>query len=218
LRSLFLEWGLPTRIRVDNGAPWGSWGDLPTDLALWLIGLGIDVWWNPPRCPQDNAVVERSQDLAQAWAEPQQCRSVRQFQLRLHREDRVQREEYPAIHGVSRMAAYPELKHSGRRYSLAWEKRHWDWDRVCAVMSGYAVGRHVDCSGKIGVYHRKLYIGTIHKGRDVHLQFDPERLEWVVTDDAGSQLHRSPADWFTPNAIRRLRMTPTERVTQNGKT
>src|SRR5271157_1101411 len=31
---------MPARIRVDNGTPWGSAGDLPTDLALWLFGLG----------------------------------------------------------------------------------------------------------------------------------------------------------------------------------
>jgi hypothetical protein len=43
LRRAFADWGRPERFRVDNGVPWGSWGDLPTDLALWLIGLGVGV-------------------------------------------------------------------------------------------------------------------------------------------------------------------------------
>jgi len=30
------------RLRVDNGMPWGSQGDRPTDLACWLAGLGVD--------------------------------------------------------------------------------------------------------------------------------------------------------------------------------
>jgi transposase InsO family protein len=61
LRLAFARWGLPGRLRVDNGAPWGSKGDWPTELALWLIGLGVGVTWNTPRRPQENGVVERSQ-------------------------------------------------------------------------------------------------------------------------------------------------------------
>ena len=34
LRQAFLQWGRPERFRVDNGSPWGSIGDFPTDLAL----------------------------------------------------------------------------------------------------------------------------------------------------------------------------------------
>jgi hypothetical protein len=39
LRRTFTQWGLPRCLRVDNGHPWGSWSDLPRDLALWVIGL-----------------------------------------------------------------------------------------------------------------------------------------------------------------------------------
>ncbi|MBV8318944.1 MAG: DDE-type integrase/transposase/recombinase, partial [Planctomycetaceae bacterium] len=67
LRRIFQRWGLPDRLRVDNGHPWGSQNDLPTDLALWLIGLGVNMIWNKPRCPQMNGVVERSQGVTQQW-------------------------------------------------------------------------------------------------------------------------------------------------------
>src|SRR5208337_2432296 len=70
LRRCFRQWGRPVSLRVDNGYPWGSCGDLPTPFALWLVGLDIGVIWNPPRRPQDNGVVERSQGLAKNWAEP----------------------------------------------------------------------------------------------------------------------------------------------------
>jgi hypothetical protein len=39
--------------------PWGSSGDLPTDLACWLTGLGVGLLTNPPRRPQANGVIER---------------------------------------------------------------------------------------------------------------------------------------------------------------
>ena len=54
LRRAFTRGGRPERLRIDNGAPWGSAGD-PTDLALWLIGLGVAMDWNPPRPPQATA-------------------------------------------------------------------------------------------------------------------------------------------------------------------
>jgi hypothetical protein len=95
---------------------------LPPALALWVIGLGVAMHWNDPNCPEQNSVIERSQGLAQTWAEPQQCHTVRQFQNRIRREDRLQREAYPSIGGLPRMKAYPQLKHSGRHYSTAWER------------------------------------------------------------------------------------------------
>jgi hypothetical protein len=52
LRHALSRWGRPEYIRVDNGSPWGSKGDFPTELAMWLIGLGIGMIWNTPRRPQ----------------------------------------------------------------------------------------------------------------------------------------------------------------------
>src|SRR5579863_4810664 len=102
LRSAFARWGRPALMRVDNGIPWGSWGDLPTDLALWLIGLSVEVDWNPPRRPQDNGVVERSQGTAKRWTEPGTCAKPSELQQRLDEMDRIQRQEYPSIDGRSR--------------------------------------------------------------------------------------------------------------------
>src|SRR4051794_5341586 len=97
LRAAFLRWGLPRSIRVDNGTPWGSAGDLPTDLALWLIGLGVEMIWNPPRRPQANGVVERSQGTGKRWAEPATCRDVTELQGRLDEQDEIQRRDYPSV-------------------------------------------------------------------------------------------------------------------------
>ncbi len=102
---------------MDNGVPWGSWGDLPTDLALWLIGLEVGLDWNPPARPQDNGVVERSQGTAKRWGEPQTCDSPEELQRRLEELDGIQRQEYPSVGGRSRLEAYPGLAHSGRAYT-----------------------------------------------------------------------------------------------------
>ena len=119
LRRAFARWGRPETIRVDNGGPWGSAGDLPPDLALWLIGLGIAVHWNDPHTPTQNGVVERSQGTGRRWAEPGQCDSVAELQRRLRMMDAIQRDSYPSIGGQSRTTAFPGLRHSGRAYSRA---------------------------------------------------------------------------------------------------
>ena len=59
-----------------NGSGWttarrgGRKGDLPTGLEFWLAGLEVEVQANPPRRPQDNGVVERSQGTGKRWSEP----------------------------------------------------------------------------------------------------------------------------------------------------
>jgi transposase len=99
---------------VDTGAPWGPRGDRPTDLELWLLGVGVGVDANPPRRPQDNGVVERAQGTGKRWGEPWTCDSPEALQRRLQVRDEIQRREYPSIEGRSRWAAFPGLVHSGR--------------------------------------------------------------------------------------------------------
>jgi hypothetical protein len=189
--------------RVDNGAPWGSCNDLPPLLSLWLIGLGIDIHWNTPGRPQENGVIERSQGLALRWAEPKQCPTLQTLQQRLNHEDCIQRERYPAIDGQPRLTAYPELRKGGRSYSYHWEKAHWDWSRVLEHLSEYVVVRRVDSSGKIGNYGVKLYVGKLHRGSTVYVQFDPDQIAWIITDAKGQQLRQVPAQ-LTASAIRKL--------------
>jgi hypothetical protein len=93
LRLALGRWGRPERFRVDNGVPWGSWGDLPTDLTLWLIGLDVGVDFNSPARPQDNGVVERSQRTAKRWGEPQSRYGPEELQRRPEDMDMIQRQE-----------------------------------------------------------------------------------------------------------------------------
>jgi hypothetical protein len=195
-------------MKVDNGSPWGSWSDLPPPLALWLIGLGVEVHWNPARRPQCNGVVEHSHDTAQRWADPGSCGSAEELQSRLDREDLVQREEYPHLAGMSRLQAHPGLAHSGRGYQSDREGELWSWSRVAAHLGEYAVTRKVDSSGKFGLYQGKGYAGARLKGREVLVQFDPDRSEWLITDLNGAELCRRPLTQFDSQTLRNLPTTP----------
>ena len=201
LRRAFTGWGRPERFRVDNGVPWGSWGDLPTDLALWLIGLGVGVDWNTPRRPQENGVVERSQGTAKRWAEPGACATGAELQRRLEVMDHIQRQEYPSVDGRSRLEAFPQLAHSERAYTPAWERAHWSLARVAAHLSGYTLPRRVDKSGTVSVYNRNHYVGKIHHRKTVHVMLDPEAIEWIFADEKGQQLRSRPATEISRKAI-----------------
>jgi hypothetical protein len=204
LRQALRRWGLPQVIQVDNGSPWGSWSDLPTPLALWLTGLGLQMRWIPARRPQKNGVTERSHGVTQAWAEPGQCHSVEELQGRVDREDVVQRERYPHKGELSRLEAYPGLRHSGRNYDEVWEEANWSWQRVLGHLGEYAVDRRVDSSGKVGLYGGKLYLGSRLRGQGVVVGFDDQTSEWVVSDSDGKQLARRTLTQFDPAFLRQL--------------
>jgi transposase InsO family protein len=60
LTAAFLRYGLPERMLMDNGAPWGSQVDHPhTRLTAWLIRLGISISHGRPYHPQTQGKEER---------------------------------------------------------------------------------------------------------------------------------------------------------------
>jgi hypothetical protein len=207
LRQAFARWGLPGRLRVDNGVPWGSWGDFPTDLSLWVLGLGVSMHWNNPRSPQENGVVERSQGTSHRWCEPWTCDSPEELQGRLERADRLYRETYPYRDRLSRMAYFTGLAHSGRPYDPAREPELWQWSRVAEHLATYAVRRCVDSKGQVSLYNRGHYIGQIHRGKEVYVMHDPNRNEWVFADHDGRQLRCMPAEELSPQRIMDLEVT-----------
>jgi hypothetical protein len=200
---------------VDNGAPWGSKGDLPTALALWLWGCGVGVLWNPPRRPQRNGVVERFQGVGWAWAEPQTCDRPAQLQRRFDALDRLQREEYPYAQGRSRLQAHPQLRHSGRAYRVGWERRHWDLAAVLEQLAGYAVPRRVDGKGMVSVYNRNHYVGRAHRGRRVCVQLDPQARVWLIADERGQVLRERQAEELSRRAIQGLAVSHRRRGADN---
>ena len=207
LRLVFSRWGRPQSFRVDNGCPWGSKGDWPTDLALWLIGLGVDMIWNPARRPQDNGVVERSQGTGKRWGEAETCQDADELQRRLENMDRIQREVYPSIKGQSRWLAFPGLQQNERPYSKAWEKRSWKLQPVLDHMANEHALRRVDRKGQVSIYGRSHYVGKPHQGQDVYVFLDPVDREWVFATPDGAQLRRKIAEEITQERILKLQVT-----------
>jgi hypothetical protein len=195
LRAAFARWGAPGRLRFDNGAPWGSWGDLPTELALWRLGLDIGLIWNRPRHCQANGVVERAHGVCQQWAEPAACADVAALAERLAWAAELQRERYPAVGGRSRLAAYPALGRGGRPYDPSQEDARWEEQRVWRFLAAGGWRRRVDQVGRISLYNRAVTVGRRHAGEPVLVRFRAERdaPTWVLLDEGGREIRRQPA-------------------------
>lgn len=192
-RHVFIRWGRPERLRLDNGLPWANWNDLPMALALWLVGLGVDLIFNPPRQPQYNGVVEKSQDTGQRWCEAHTCSTVAQLQARLDAMDRLQREDYPSLQGRSRIQVFPALRHPSRPYTVAWERRHWELRRAQEYLAGFVAVRQANKQGQVSIYARRVSVGARHRGQTVVVQYDPDGQAWLLSDAEGRLLREVAA-------------------------
>lgn len=60
LRTIFRRYGLPDRMLMDNGSPWGDAGNQPyTQLTVWLLHVGIRISHSRPYHPQTMGKDER---------------------------------------------------------------------------------------------------------------------------------------------------------------
>ena len=186
---------------MDNGAPWGGWNDLPTDLALWLIGGGIEMIWNHPYCPRENAQVERSHGVLQQWVQPKTCPDTETLQRRLDDASRRQREVYPSVKGVSRLQAYPELTKNSRPFS------DWRLERVGEFLAKGRWRRHASKTGQISLYNRCYCVGRAYGNQDVFVHLDACTQEWVMQNGQGAEIARHRAKGMTVEAILNLNVT-----------
>jgi transposase InsO family protein len=202
LRRAFERWGMPERIRVDNGAPWGGWNDLPRELALWLLGLDIEVFWNKPHHPQQNGVVERSHGVCKAWVEPHKCADGAELQRKLDWASEMQRERYPSIKGQSRLAAYPLLAAGGREYKAQQEDEQWQQSSVQHWLSKGIWKRRVSENGQITMYNRHLGVGRRYGKQIVQVRFDAAAVAWVIQTEDGTAIRRHPAPELSGERIK----------------
>jgi hypothetical protein len=171
-----------------------------------LIGLGIEMIWNPPRRPQANGVIERSQGVEKNWAEPWACVDGAELQRRAGETDQLQREAYAGPGEQPRWQEFPGLAHSGRPYWPEVEASLWDLERVKAHLARYVVRRKVDPLGKVSIYSRPRPVSRAWIGEVVNIGFDAEDCCWVATADDRQELRRIEAPEVSREAVMGLRL------------
>ena len=204
-------WGRPERIRMDNGAPWGTQSQLPSALGLWLVGLDIDlIYGRPARCT-DNAVVERSQGVLTQWVEPQQCTDRQDCQLRLAWAVKTQRERYRRGDGQTRRQAYPGLYANLRGYDPQQDSRQWFMDRVHHYLSRFRFRRKVETNGHITFFANNYGVGRAYARQYIEIQLDDLTNQWVIRDEYGKEIRRHCPKELTYEQISQLRLAKRRR-------
>lgn len=195
LQSVFAEWGLPHALRFDNGHPWGTTTPIPSALALWLVGLGVEVIFGRPARSTDNAVVERSHGVLNGWVEPHQCADFEQFEDFLAYFTAFQRERYPLTGGQPRTQHYPQLRENPRRYNATEDAQNWSLQFVFDYLATFRFQRKVAVNGRVSLFSREYSLGRAYQRRTVSIQMDNHAHEWVAYDEYGNELKRfAPRD------------------------
>jgi putative transposase len=159
--EIFRRHGLPTVIRSDNGAPFGSTGALGlTRLSAWWLKLGIEVEYIAPGCPQQNGAHEQLHRVyAQETLQPP-APSWRAQKLRTQRWRRQYNEQRP--HEAIGMRVPAEIYRKSRR-KLPERRRAWRYAR------GWE-SRLVKGKGMISFEGKNRFIGEAFEGERVGLR------------------------------------------------
>ena len=188
INTCFERWGLPERIKIDNGLPfvYPRSRDIPTLTKLWWIGLGIKVIQNPPRLPQENGIVECSQGTMCSWANPKKFHNATQLQKRLDEESEFQRNHYhmPNKNKQTRIELHPDLEHNSRIYN----PDDFDINRVYEYLKKKVYERTIKNNGNISFWGMDIYIGLKYAKLSITLTFDPIEKQWIVRKQDGTFL------------------------------
>ena len=175
---------MPKSIRVDNGMPLGDpqRKSLPL-LCLWLEAMGVQLIFNRPRRPTDNAKVERMQRTTKNWAEVGQCQNIEQLKQQLKQVCIIQREKFKVtrLKGKTRMEYYPELYQNTRAY----QAEQFDPQKAYTRLAKWTFARKTSKIGQFSLYGNVYYLGAKYGRQYVSIKFDPKNIQWKVTDAQG---------------------------------
>lgn len=164
----FEEYGLPNRIRSDNGVPFSSRNQFGlSKLSIWWLRLGIKIERIRPGNPQENGRLERMhRTLKRETAKPP-MRNLLQQQERFDHFKTVFNEERP--HEGLKMKTPSEVyRPSSRVYSRGLSEIIYD---NCDV-----VLKVTQCGSIYATKKRRVYIGVPFAGQDLGVKKIDENL------------------------------------------
>ena len=121
---------------------------------------------------------------------------------------RVQREQYPAIHGQNRAEVFPQLGTPRRSYRRSREAVPWDLSLVDEFLARGCWRRHADGNGVISLYGHGRSVGRPWAGQELVVQFDKASRCWLVSDSGGGLIKQLSASESTREQILPLPLTP----------
>lgn len=201
--DIFLIWGLPQKIRVDNGHPFG----VPertsiSPLSLWLTGLGIQMHFNRPRVPQENAKVERNQGTTSKWSDYSKCTDYKQLQRALNKAITIQRDKYPLDrHGFkTRKELYPQIYCNSKQYNAT----DFSIEKVLKTLSEHSYVRKVSKNNQFTFYGVQPSIPKGYAHQDIIIKLDFTSNVWQIFDKNGNRITQIHNNFITHENVLNL--------------
>jgi hypothetical protein len=168
----FRRFGLPWRMSMDNGNPWGTpWGDRHTHLTAWLIRLDVRVSHARPLHPQTNGKEERfhrtlkAELLGTRW-----FATLAELQREFDRWREVYNHERPH-EGIG-------LEVPASRYVAS--QRSYPEQLPPIVYDSTDLVRAVSRDGSIRFHGQRYYVSKAFEGQSVALRTSREDGVWDV--------------------------------------
>lgn len=176
LRLAFEEWGLPKTIQVDRDSVFianHSKSPFPSQVYLWLLGLGVNLCFIDVPPPQKQAMVERShQTINKQTIKGQNYECwKRLFQFTNERRDRLNKNlPNRLLGGKPPLVAFPKAVHSGRFYSIEQEKHIFDIRKVYKYLAKCCWYRKLTKVKTISLHGEVYYLKNLTRGIQVQVQ------------------------------------------------
>jgi hypothetical protein len=201
LIAIFTQWGFPKAIRTDNGLPFGCpTRDIIPFMSLWLKAWGITPVLNPPRRPQSNAKVERSQGTSSRWAELYQATSLQDLQQRLDKAVSDQRESFP-VKRLGKVSRAFLFKKDLFALSRPYLQHVFDANKAFEFLAKAVFIRKVDSQGTANNYGKDFQVGQPYKRQTVIFRFNLENKQWDVFDRDAKLIKSFPDKRFCSNLL-----------------
>jgi len=201
VNKCFIKWGVPKRIKIDNGLPFANarYRDIPTLSQLWWIGLGIEVQLNAPRCPQQNGIVEGLQGICKRWSAVDSYEQIQDYQQRINETLRIQAEVYRIRKkgDKTRKELYPELWKPKRPF----RPDDFDLSRVLTQLADRVWKRSINKGGKVKFWGQSIYLGKRFVNQPLFISLDPELNVWYFRTEKGHTLKTIQNNLFSEKDI-----------------
>ena len=207
LRRAFLRYGLPERLSLDHDSVFydnASASPYPSTLHLWLIGLGVDVYFIEQKPPAEHSVIERAhQTINQQAVAGQTFADGSALQQSLSDRLDFLNRRFPSrsLGGQPPLVACPQAQHSGRFYRLEWEEDMLDMQRVYNYLAKGRWFRRTSSQGQFSLGSQRYSVGKDLADQTLEITFDSQTRELECLSEDGSQDICLPVQGLTTSAL-----------------
>ena len=224
-RACFADWGLPDRLRTDNGSCFigtMSQTGFPSYLTLWLTGLGVIHETISKGKPTQNGCAERyHRTYSDLVLRDGAFDSL--DQLRKLSDDTVEflNTKFPSRAGDCQhqapLEAHPEAAEPRRDYSPETELEQFSLQRVDELLAQFTWQRRTDRVGKLSLGRSDYHLGRENKERVFDVTFDPTDRHFVFRSIAGEIELRRSAHGLEADDIMNIKESQYRRLRANEK-